>query len=280
MNKRRFKDKVAVITGASSGIGKATAILFAKEGAKTALVSRSKDKLESVADEIRQFNQDVLVIPTDVSSQEQVHKMAQKVTETYGRIDVLFNNAGSSYVGRVEDDSFIDDAKKMIDIDYLGTVYTTKEVLPVMKKQGSGHIMNMSSVVGRKAFPHFGGYSSVMHAISGFTDALRQELRGTGIKVSIIHPALTQTPLLAHVNPEEMPPPFRRFTPIPVEKVANAVLDGIEKNRPRIVVPFQPKMLLLADAISPRLGDLIVRLMANKLFSSLIGIYRGRVFEH
>lgn len=280
MKKQRFKDKVVVITGASSGIGKETAILFAKEGAKTVLVSRSKGKLDSVADEMRQFNRDVLVIPTDVSSQEQVHDMVQKVIETYGRIDILFNNAGSSYVGRVVDDGFVENLRKMIDVDFLGTVYATKGVLPVMKKEKSGHIMNMSSVVGRKAFPHFGGYSSVMHAISGFTDSLRQELRGTGINVSIIHPALTQTPLLAHVSPEDMPPPFRRFTPIPVEKVANTVLDGIEKNSARIVVPFQPKILLLADAISPRLGDLIVRLLPNKIFATLLRTYKGSLYQH
>jgi NADP-dependent 3-hydroxy acid dehydrogenase YdfG len=169
MNKKsKFKDQVVVITGASSGIGRATALEFAREGAKTVLVSRSLEKLERVADEIRSFNPNVLAVPTDVSSPEQVHEMVEKVLSELGRIDVLFNNAGSSYVGRIEDENFVENAKKMIDIDYFGTVYTTKEVLPVMQKQGSGHIMNMSSVVGRKAFPHFGGYSSVMHAISGF----------------------------------------------------------------------------------------------------------------
>lgn len=279
-NKERFKDKVVVITGASSGIGKATALAFANEGAKTILVSRSREKLESVAEEIRGINENVLVVPADVSSQDEVDIMVDEVISKFGRIDILFNNAGSSYVGPITNDNFVEDTKKMLDVDFMGTVYTTKAVLPVLKKQGSGHIINMSSVVGRKAFPHFGGYSSVMHAISGFTDALRQELKGTGIKVSIIHPALTQTPLLAHVNQEDMPPPFRRFTPIPVERVASAVLKGIEKNRPRIVVPFQPKMLLLADAISPRLGDLVVRLLQNKLFATLIGTYKGRLYQH
>ncbi|MCH8013342.1 MAG: SDR family oxidoreductase [Candidatus Dadabacteria bacterium] len=196
-----------------------------------------------------------------------------------GRIDILFNNTGSSYVGRIEDENFVENAKKMIDTDYFGTVYTTKEVLPVMQKQGSGHIMNMSSVVGRKAFPHFGGYSSVMHAISGFTDSLRQELSGSGINVSIIHPALTQTPLLNHVRPEDMPPPFRGITPISVESVAKAVVNGVYYNQARIIVPFQPKLLLLADAISPHIGDLVVKLLSNKVFSRLLGTYRGRLYH-
>ncbi len=279
-DKARFRDKVVMITGASSGIGRATALAFAREGATTILVSRSEEKLEKVANEIRKFNPNILVVPTDVSLQEGVHNMVEKVMGKYGRVDILFNNAGSSYVGRIDNVNFVDDTKKMMEVDFFGTVYCTKEVLPIMQKQGSGHIINMSSVVGKKAFPHFGGYSSTMHAIAGFTDSLRQELHGSGIHVSIIHPALTQTPMLYHVDPADMPPPFRRMTPIPVESVAAAVLNGVYKNQARIVVPFQPKMLLLADAISPRLGDLIVRLMPNRVFAFLIGIYRGKVYEN
>ena len=152
VSKNRFSNKVVLITGASSGIGKDSAIKFAGEGAKVALVSRSKEKLEAVANEIKQFNQDVLVIPTDVSSKEQVKNAVNKTIEKFGQIDVLFNNAGSSEVGLVEDADFVEKVKKLFEVDFLGTVYFTKEVLPVMKKQGSGHIMNMSSVVGRKAF--------------------------------------------------------------------------------------------------------------------------------
>lgn len=276
----RFKNKVVIITGASSGIGRATALAFARAGAITILASRSPENLQKVADEIRNFNPNVLVVPTDVSLQDSVHNMVENVMKEYGRVDILFNNAGSANVGPINHEKFVEDTKQMMEVDFFGTVYCTKEVLPIMKEQGSGHIINMSSVVGRKAFPHFGGYSASMHAISGFTDALRQELYGSGINVSIIHPALTQTPLLEHVKPEDMPSPFKRFTPVSVEFVAEAVLNGVEKNQARIIVPFQPKMLLLADAISPRLGDLIVRLMPNRVFTSLIGIYRGKVYEH
>ena len=281
MNKKeRFKDKVVIVTGASSGIGKDSAIRFAREGAKVALVSRTEEKLEAVAKEIKEFNQDVIVIPTDVSSKEQVANAVNKTIESWGRIDVLFNNAGSSEVGLVEDSDFVEKVKSLFEVDYLGSVYFTKEVLPQMKKQGEGHIMNMSSVVGRKGFPHFGAYSSIMHAITGFTSSLRQELRGSGINVSIIHPALTQTPLLEHVKPEDMPPTFRRFTPIPVERVGNAVLDGIYRKRQRIIVPFQPKLLLLADAISPKMGDLVVRLLPNKVFAFLLRSYKGKLYQH
>ena len=280
IKKERFKDKVVIVTGASSGIGKDSAIRFAKEGAKVVLVSRTKEKLETVQNIIKEFNQDVIVIPTDVSSKEQVTNAVNKTIEKWGRIDVLFNNAGSSEVGLVEDDDFEQKLKHLFDVDLMGSVYFTKEVLPFMKKQGEGHIMNMSSVVGRKGFPHFGAYSSIMHAITGFTSSLRQELRGSGINVSIIHPALTQTPLLEHVKPEDMPPPFRRFTPIPVEQVGKAVLEGVYHNRARIIVPFQPKLMLLADAISPKMGDLVVRLLPNKVFAFLFRSYKGKVYQH
>jgi len=179
MSKKIFEDKVVLITGASGGIGRASAIDFAKEGAKLVLVSRSKDKLDRVSQEIKQYTNEVMVIPTDVSNQDQVNEMVSKIISRFGRIDYLFNNAGSSYVGSVEDSDFVENTRKMFEVDYLGTVYVTKGVLPHMKKQGLGHIMNMSSVVGRKAFPKFGGYSSIMHALSGFSDSLRQELRGT-----------------------------------------------------------------------------------------------------
>ena len=279
MRKLRVLNKVVIITGASSGIGRATAIEFAKEGAKAVLVSRSEEKLERVADEIRDFNSNLLMIPTDVSRQDEVRNMIEKVIGEYGRVDILFNNAGSSFVGRIEEKDFVKNTKKVMEVDFFGTVYCTKEVLPIMEKQGSGHIINMSSVVGRKAFPHFGGYSSAMHAITGFTDSLRQELHGSGIHVSIIHPALTQTPMLYHVDPADMPPPFRTMTPITPESVAEAVLRAVHKKHLRVILPAQPKRLLLADAISPRLGDLIVRLMPNRAFSSFIGMYRGKVYE-
>lgn len=177
MSKNRFEDKVVVITGASSGIGKASAIDFAKEGAKVVLVSRTMEKLEKLAEIVRQYTGEVLVIPTDVSVQDEVESMVNQVISRFGRIDYLFTNAGSSYVGGIEKSDFVENVKKMFEVDYLGTVYTSRAVIPQMKRQGSGHIMNMSSVVGRTAFPKFGGYSSIMHAISGFSAALRQELR-------------------------------------------------------------------------------------------------------
>jgi short-subunit dehydrogenase len=119
-----------------------------------------------------------------------------------------------------------------------------------------------------------------MHAVAALSDALRQELRGTGIAVTSVHPALTQTALLADVDPADMPPPFRAMTPLTAEYVAAGILRGVHKRRARVILPFQPRTLLAADALSATAGDLIVRLLAKPAFSTLIGMYRGRVYRH
>ena len=272
--------KVAIVTGASSGIGRASALAFARAGATTVLASRSAEKLERVAEEIRGFNPQVLVLPTDVSMREQVQHLVDRTVQEFERIDILFNNAGNAYVGPLDAGRFVDELNDMLAVSFYGVVHGTQAVLPVMKRQGTGHIINMSSVVGRKAFPHFGGYSITMHAISAFTDALRQELRGTGIAVTCVHPALTQTAMLDEVNPADMPPPFRAMTPRTPEFVAAGIVKAVSKQQPRAVLPAPPHMLLLGDALSPHIGDLIVRLLSKPLFSYLVGMYRGRVYEH
>jgi NADP-dependent 3-hydroxy acid dehydrogenase YdfG len=278
--KSRFDGKTIVVTGASSGIGRASALAFAREGATTVLASRSEDKLEQVADEIRGFNPRVLVVPTDVSVREQIQHLIDKTVREFGQIDILFSNAGNAYVGPIEGSRFADDLNDMLAVSFSGVLYGAQAVLPIMKRQGAGHIVNMSSVVGRKAFPRFGGYSIAMHAISAFSDALRQELHGTGIAVTTVHPALTQTALLDEVNPADMPPPFLAMTPRTPEFVAAGILNAVYKRQARVVLPAPPRMLLLGDAISPHIGDLIVRLLSKPVFSYLIGMYHGRVYEH
>lgn len=280
MSRNRFHNQVVVVTGASSGIGRAAALAFAREGASTVLLSRSREKLDLVAAEIRELSGDAFVAPADVSSKEEVDAAIASVLAKYGRIDVLFNNAGRSEVGPTDAAWFIDGVKEMFDIDFLGMVRVTQAVVPVMRSRGAGRILNMSSVVGRKAFAHFGGYSSIMHAIVGYTDALRQELESSGIEVSIIHPALTQTPLLASVRPEDMPPVFRRLSPIPAEQVAKAALDGLSRNAARIVVSWQPRFLMFAQALSPRLGDLFLTLVQTRVFGWVFRTFRGVTYQH
>jgi len=276
--KKRFENQVVIITGASSGIGRATALAFAKEGAITVLASRSRDPLEKVAEEIKGFNAQVRVMPTDVSSREQVDALVQSVIKEFGKVDILINNAGSSAVGAIDSKKFVEDARHLLEVDYFGKVYCAQAVLPSMLKQGQGAIVNLSSVVGRKAFPNFAAYSSAMHAVSAFSDALRQELRHSGISVAAIHPALTQTAFFEGTDPTEIPAAFSKMTPVSARTVAQKILKAVHKKQPRVIIPWQPRLLILSEAISATFGDLMVRLLQSSVFMRMIGMYNGRVY--
>jgi short-subunit dehydrogenase len=275
-----FIDKVVVITGASRGIGRSTALAFAQAGAKTVLVARTASALDQTANEIRTINPNVLSVVADISLPEEINTMIDQVMVHFGRIDVLINNAGGASVGSVDEPRFAADTQALMAVSFYGTVNCTQAVLSIMRKQGTGHIVNMSSLVGRKAFPKFGAYSATMHAITGFSDALRQELRGSGIHVSTIHPALTQTRFLQHVDPTDMPPAFRKMTPLTTERVARSILRAVQRRQTRVILPFAPKLLLLQDALSTHLGDQVMRLLSYPAFSFLLGLYRGGVYEH
>ncbi|MGH2722378.1 MAG: SDR family oxidoreductase [Actinomycetota bacterium] len=276
----RLAGKIVIVTGASSGIGRASAVALSREGATTVLASRSEARLEQVADSIRRLGRDVLVVPTDVSDPKQVDRLVDETVGRFGRVDVLFNNAGTASVGPVDGGRFADDVGRLLEVSFYGTLYGVQAALPVMRRQGEGQIVNMSSVVGRKAFPQFGAYSIAMHALAALTDSLRQELRGTGITVTSVHPALTQTALLDEVDPADMPPPFRAMTPITPEYVAAGIVRAVRRRRARVILPFQPRTLLAADAVSVAFGDLVVRLLSKPAFTTMIGMYRGRVYHH
>ncbi len=167
----------------------------------------------------------------------------------FGRIDVLVNNAGIGLVGGVEAPSFPDDVHRTLAASLFGMIDLTRAALPTLRAQRSGAVINMSSVMGRKAFARFGSYAIAMHTVSAFSDALRQELSGSGVRVSVIHPALTATDLLREVDEVVMPPPFRHMTPISPETVARAVVAAAYRGTPRVVVPAMPGLLLLGEAL-------------------------------
>lgn len=206
--------------------------------------------------------------------------MVDAAVTAHGQVDVLVNNAGCAYVGPVSGPRFVADARRLMEVDYFGIVHCARAILPIMKRQGKGHISNMCSVMGRKAFPNFAAYAASMHAIAAFSDSLRQELHGTGIGVSTIFPAITQTPMFRDADPTEMPPQFRYMTPNTPERVASAILKAVLHNKVRVVIPWQPRTLLAADAVSPVLGDLVARLMPTRTFMTLIGYNRGTPYQH
>ncbi|GLW12282.1 oxidoreductase [Microtetraspora sp. NBRC 13810] len=274
-----FANKVVLVTGASRGIGRAVALAFAQEGARVVLAARSADGLAQVENEIRDLGSEVLSVLTDVTSQHAVTALVDAAMNRFGRIDVLVNNAGIGKVGGVESATFEDDVRQTLKASLFGMVSVTQRVLPILRQQGSGTIVNMSSVMGRKSFSRFGSYAIVMHAVSAFSDSLRQEVAGGGIRVSVIHPALTATDLLKEAEEAEMPPPFRHMTPLSSEAVARAVVAAVRRGKRRVVLPRTANMLLLGEALSPRIGDLIATALTLRPIARLLGMSRGKTYH-
>ncbi|MFM7861552.1 MAG: SDR family NAD(P)-dependent oxidoreductase [Candidatus Nitrosotenuis sp.] len=226
-----FKDKVVVITGASSGIGKSAAIEFANKGSKLVLVSRRKEKLEELQQLLKS---DVLVCPCDVSDKDQVKIMAAQVLDKFGRIDILVNNAGFAIYGTVSDLS-TEEIESQMKTNYLGMVYCTKSFLPTFQKQNSGHIVNVASVAASFGLPGIASYCASKFAMLGFSEGLKHELRGTNIGVTVVSPIMVRTNFFDHESFSKMPKYSQ--TSLDPKTVAKTILSASESSRLEIIVP-------------------------------------------
>ena len=230
-----FKNKVVVITGASSGIGEASAEKFAKKGANIVLVARRKDKLDEVEKKLSKYSIKILVQVCDVSNKEQVRQMSEKVIATFSRIDILVNNAGFVIYGKVEELS-IEDIESQMQTNYFGTINCTKYFLPHFLKQNFGHIVNVASVGGSFGVPGIASYCATKFAMLGFSEGLHHELHGTNVGVTVVSPIMVRTSLFDH-------PSFKNFTrratgiSLSSETVANAIIKAANSPRLEIVVP-------------------------------------------
>lgn len=192
-----LKDKIMVITGASSGIGMATARRLDRAGVKFVLNARSADKLESLASELSS----AVGVTGDMIDPQTPQKILDKAFSEFGRVDILFNNAGVMHIGTI-DEVDIETLCRMVRLNFESVVRMSYLVLRHMKKQGSGFLINSSSLAGLKSFPEIGPYCGTKFAVEAFTEALRMELAGTGVKVTAIEPGRTRTELFSHW-PEE-----------------------------------------------------------------------------
>jgi uncharacterized protein len=192
MGELMLKDKIIIITGASSGIGEALAIQTARQGAVVILAARRKDRLDNVAARIRDAGGTATTIVCDVTDRAQAEALINSAVSAHGRLDILVNNAGSGHFSSVEDTTD-DMIQHMFAVHAAALWYTTRPALRVMKRQGSGHIINMASMAGKIGFPYNSAYVSAKYACVGFTHALRAELMETGVHASVICPAGVKT---------------------------------------------------------------------------------------
>jgi NAD(P)-dependent dehydrogenase (short-subunit alcohol dehydrogenase family) len=182
---RRKQCTVAVITGASSGIGRATALELSKRGISVVLASRRKHALNEVADECKGFGVEALVVVTDVTDESAVRTLAHQAFRRFGSLDIWVNNAVVGLYGDFEDVS-ASEFRRVIETDFFGYVNGARAALPYFRRQGHGILVNVASVLGTFGIPHMSSYVAAKHAIVGFSDALRQELRGSGIRMCTI----------------------------------------------------------------------------------------------
>ncbi len=247
-----FQNKVAIVTGASSGIGRATALALAKEEARVALTARRGDALLGLAEEIKRQGGDALAVPTDVSVKEQVEQMVRQVLDQWGRVDILVANAGAYIRGLIVD---LDPAEiqRSFDVNFFGSVYCIKAVLPHMLAQKSGSIVAVTSLDGKIGLPLDAPYVSAKFALTGFFEVLRQELHGTGISVTNVLPGRVDTPLVSDL---EVPWISAKISP---ETVARAVLAGIRKRKPIVITPPQAGLLYYVNVFAPSLSDTLAR---------------------
>jgi len=225
-----IKDKVVIITGASSGIGYATALSLAKEGAKLVVGARRTDRLESLVKAIEENNGEILAQKLDVTKKSDCDDLVNTAIKKWGKVDVLVNNAGLMPLSFVKNLK-VDEWDQMIDVNIKGVLYCTAAVLPHMREAKSGHIINISSVAGRIVFPAGSVYCATKHAVTAFSEGLRQELSPrNNIRVTTIEPGVVATELTNTITDESLEKfveSSKKMEALKAEDIASAIIFAI-----------------------------------------------------
>jgi short-subunit dehydrogenase len=249
---------VIIITGASSGIGEAAARQFLQAGYRLVLAARRVDRLQSIADSLSQIGGEVLVVPTDVCQIEDIQNMVNSALDHFGRIDVLFNNAGIGRFNWLEEFA-VDDIDNLIRINLMGVIYSSRAVLPHMIERRAGNIINMVSVAGLIGSPTYSIYAASKFGVRGFNEALRREVGVFGIHVSGIYPGAVDTDFATNSR-------LKRKTGITTpsamrlssEVVARAVLGLVKRPRRMLVMPWYMHLAVWINSLIPWSVDWIV----------------------
>lgn len=224
-----LEGKVAAVTGASSGIGEATALALAGAGAAVALAARREDRVAELAQRIESDGGRGLAVPTDVTEEDAARAFLERTHAELGGLDILVNNAGLMLLGAVED-ADTEEWRRMIDVNLLGLLYCTHAALPLMRAGGGGHIVNVSSVAGRIASAGSAVYNLTKWGVGAFSEGLRQEALHAGIRVTIVEPGAVATELLSHNSDDVQQMAAKRFegvTPLEAEDIAAGILYAV-----------------------------------------------------
>ena len=247
--------RTVIVTGASSGIGRETAREFARRRAHVVLASRNRDKLEALAAELADLPGRRLVVPTDVTDRLSVEALVRRSMEEFDGVDVLVNNAGVGLFAPIAGGS-VDNMHHLFNVNFWGAVHCIQAVVPYMRSEGRGHIVNVSSVAGKIATPYLGIYSATKFALTAVSGALRSELAGTGIHVSTVYPGLTQTSFQDNILREvALPDPPRYLGSVAPAAVARRIAQAVRWNLRDTYVTVGDFAAVAAYPLAPALAD-------------------------
>ena len=251
MARRSLAGQVAILTGASGGIGEALAYALAAEGVYVALTARRVSRLEEVAARIRKGQGEALVIPADVTENTQVEALVQQAVDRWGRVDIVIANAGI-YTQTSCADLDLECLQQAMEVNFFGAMRLVLAALPQMREQGSGHLVFMASQAAHIPIPGDGPYVASKAALSGIAQVMRQELRREGIAVTTLYPGRIDTPMLDHLRTPWISP---KASP---EKLAEKIITGLERRQRRVIYPFTGYLYVLRE-LMPGLGDWLIR---------------------
>ncbi|MCW8690920.1 SDR family oxidoreductase [Acinetobacter baumannii] len=261
---KSFKNKVAAVTGAGSGIGQAIAIALAKQGCHLALSDISETGLAKTVELLAPYSVKVTTQKVDVAKRDEVATWAKAVVDEHGQVNLIFNNAGVAIGSTAEGVSY-EDLEWLIGINFWGVVYGTKEFLPYLKQSGDGHIINISSMFGLTAQPTQSAYNASKFAVRGFTESLRQELdmQNAGVSATCVHPGGIRTNIAkaARMNnsvqslgmdPLKSQDAFDKLLRTPADDAAQQILEAIRKDRRRLLIGADAKTVDVIQRILPQ----------------------------
>jgi short-subunit dehydrogenase len=241
----QLKGARAIVTGASSGIGRAIAVEFGRRGARLLLAARSLEALTEVAELARAKGGDAVSLQLDVTREDAADRLAQETVRHFGGIDILVNNAGIGLHSTIADASAAD-VEALFRLNVLAAAATIRTVVPIMRGQGAGMIINISSVAGRIVVPHIGYYSASKFALTAIGDALRLEEAHRGVRVMNVFPGTTRSRFGENRLGIRGPAAHQRLPPVSAEKVARRIAESVERNRDSVYVSWIPDRIGVA----------------------------------
>jgi short-subunit dehydrogenase len=268
-------DKVAVVTGAASGIGRSLATNLAAKGCHLAISDLNQEGLQETANLVSSQNVKITTHLVDVANRDQVYQYADEVVKQHGKANIVINNAGVALGDSIEDVSY-EDFEWIMNINFWGVVHGTKAFLPYLKKEPEGHIVNISSINGIVPNPYNGPYCATKFAVKGFTETLRQELHGTSVGVTVVHPGGIKTDIVRngrfrkHAQPnmskEHLAAVYdEKLFKTTADTAARTIVSGIENNKQRILIGGDAKFLDWLTRLFPVSATRLMRYMTYKL---------------